>query len=144
MKVLSMIALAFGLLVLPALAQENAPVKLNQVPIKHTSATDGKMMFRSYCASCHGQDAMGNGPAAPALKSNPPDLTRLAARNKGEFPALHVANVIQGDENAPASHGSKDMPVWGGLLRSVSNHSDAESQLRVHNIVEYLKTLQQK
>lgn len=145
-----------GLLGLPAaLAQEkaanpatpavkDAPVTIHSVPIQSTPATDGKLMFRSYCASCHGQDAKGEGPAAAALKTPPPDLTRLTARNKGTFPSLHVANVIEGDQNTPAAHGSKDMPVWGGLFRSIGNRSSAESQLRVHNLVDYLKTLQVK
>ena len=34
-----------------------------------------------YCASCHGLDARGNGPAAFVLKTTPPDLTALAKRH---------------------------------------------------------------
>lgn len=149
MRTLSLVILVFGLLSLPALAQDKAatkeaPVKINSVPIKATSATDGKQMFNNYCASCHGLDAKGNGPAAPALKSTPPDLTRLAARNKGEYPALRVTHIVEGDENMPAAHGSPDMPIWGKLFRSIGNHSTAESQLRVHNLVDYIKGLQVK
>jgi mono/diheme cytochrome c family protein len=40
-------------------------------------------MFRSYCAVCHGLDAKGSGPAAPALKMEPADLTTLAKENQG-------------------------------------------------------------
>jgi mono/diheme cytochrome c family protein len=35
-------------------------------------------MFKEYCASCHGADAKGHGPAVRALKVAPPDLTMLS------------------------------------------------------------------
>lgn len=80
------------------------------MPVRQTSAA-GKTMFNEYCASCHGMDAKGDGPAAPALKRAPPDLTILARQNGGKFPALHVSEVIRGGKATPA-HGSKEMPAW--------------------------------
>ena len=41
-----------------------------------TSArASGKALFQQYCASCHGDDGKGAGPAAVAFKVQPPDLT---------------------------------------------------------------------
>jgi hypothetical protein len=94
-------------------------VTVKHVPITSVSPTSGKEMFKSYCAVCHGADAKGGGPAASALKAPPADLTVLAQKNGGKFPAAHVAAAIRG-ESAMASHGSKDMPVWGPLFSSIS------------------------
>lgn len=53
-----------------------------------TSPASGKEMFMSYCASCHGKDAKGDGPAASALKQAPADLTALAKQNGGSIPRI--------------------------------------------------------
>jgi mono/diheme cytochrome c family protein len=64
-------------------AQESkTTVKREAAPL--TSPASGKEMFTSYCASCHGKDAKGNGPAANPLKQLPADLTTLAKRNGGK------------------------------------------------------------
>ncbi len=110
-------------------------------PTSPTSATSGQEMYRAYCSSCHGLDAKGNGPAAPAMKRMPTDLTTLTADNHGKFPELHVYATIQGDGNSPV-HGSKDMPVWGGLFQGMSHGNTAEVQLRISNLVAYIKGLQ--
>jgi mono/diheme cytochrome c family protein len=117
--------------------------KIQRVPARQTSAASGKAMFNEYCASCHGKDAKGDGPAAPALKRTPPDLTMLARRNGGKFPALHVSEVIRGGEAIPA-HGSKEMPVWGPVFSSLSQGRQAEVQLRLDNLTRYIESLQQK
>ena len=100
-------------------------------------------MFNAYCASCHGADAKGDGPAAPALKMPTTNLTTLAAKNGGTFPASHVAAVIQGDGMTPA-HGSKDMPIWGPIFMAIGGHSQAEVQLRIRNLTAYVESLQVK
>ncbi|MBZ5680816.1 MAG: cytochrome c [Acidobacteriia bacterium] len=130
-----------------AAAQEKAPAKtppiVKHVPITHTSPTSGKEMFENYCAVCHGKDAKGAGPAAPAMKIAPTDLTVLAKKEGGKYPAAHVAAVIRGQADL-ASHGSKDMPVWGPLFSSISQGHDAQVQQRVANLVGYIETLQAK
>jgi len=89
--------------------------EIKHVPATYTDPTAGKEMFNSYCASCHGVDGKGDGPAAPALKAVPTNLTTLALKNGGTFPAAHVATEIQGGAVTPA-HGSKEMPVWGPIF----------------------------
>lgn len=117
---------------------------IKKEPAKHTSPTSGVEMYNSYCAACHGVSGKGDGPAAPALKTAPTDLTSLSAKNNGKFPELAVYNAIKGDVNAPVTaHGSVDMPVWGRVFRSVSQ-SDDEVSLRLANMVAYIKGLQGK
>ena len=62
--------------------------------------------------SCHGVDGQGDGPAGPALKMPPTNLSTLRVKNGGVFPEAHVAAAIQGTAMT-AAHGSKEMPVWG-------------------------------
>lgn len=60
------------------------------------SSVKGPDLFRAYCASCHGLDAKGTGPAARALKAEVPDLTVLTRTNHGQFPTLRVRQMIMG------------------------------------------------
>jgi mono/diheme cytochrome c family protein len=113
---------------------------IKKVPPIPTSATSGKEMFTEYCAACHGQDAKGGGPAAPALKQMPADLTQLAAHNRGKFPDSRVALYIEGDDTV-ASHGSRDMPIWGNIFKSMNSSKDVAA-LRVSNLTDYIKSLQ--
>lgn len=125
---------AFGVLS----AQEKPTIKT--VPLERTSAVSGKEMFTSYCAVCHGPNGQGDGPAAAALKKPTPDLTRLASANGGKFPELSVIHTLSARE--VISHGSQEMPVWGVLLKSVSNRDSDIARMRVLNLTAYIKTLQ--
>jgi mono/diheme cytochrome c family protein len=116
--------------------------KINKVPIEYTAPGSGAEMFKSYCAACHGTDGRGNGPAAGALKKAPADLTLLSKKNGGKFPTLIVQNFIKGD-SAAAAHGSRDMPMWGDVFKSVSAGS-AVVEIRVRNLRDYIETLQEK
>src|ERR1035437_5478995 len=71
--------------------------QIKKSPAPYTSPSSGKDMYIAYCASCHGQGGMGNGPAAAALKTHPTDLTLLAVKNDGKFPDAHIAEIIRGD-----------------------------------------------
>jgi mono/diheme cytochrome c family protein len=122
-------------------AQSSPTVK--HVPITRTSSTSGKEMFKTYCAVCHGVDGKGNGPAASAMKTVPTDLTALAQKSAGKYPAAHVAAVIRGQAATP-SHGSQDMPIWGPLFSSIDQGHEAQVQQRVTNLVDYIETIQAK
>ena len=129
-------------MVMMASAQEKGK-EIKHVPITPTSPASGQEMYKSYCAVCHGIDGKGNGPAADALKVPPTDLTALAAKNGGKYPAMKVSAVISGEEALPA-HGSKDMPIWGHLFRSMSGGHETEVQQRVANLNKYIESLQKK
>src|SRR5579863_112949 len=116
---------------------------IKHVPITNVPPTSGKEMFKSYCAVCHGADAKGGGPAASALKTPPPDLTTIAEKAGGKYPAAHVAAVIRNQADM-TSHGSKDMPVWGPLFSSLSQGNEGQVQQRIANLVDYIESLQVK
>ncbi len=118
--------------------------EVKKVPAPHVSAASGKEMYVAYCASCHGLNGTGDGPAAAAMKTPPANLTLLASKNGGSFPYAKVQQAIKGDANMPSAHGSQQMPVWGTTLRRISQNSQAETQLRIRNIADYIASLQQK
>jgi len=143
-KVLSVIlAAAFSSTALCGIAQQTTP-KIKEVPIQPTSAVSGQQMYATYCAVCHGADARGNGPAAPALKSPPKDLTVLSVMNNGVFPADHVKTVLKFGVETPA-HGTAEMPIWGNLMLSLHPGSDQSAVVvdqRILNLSNYLKQMQ--
>ena len=123
-----------------AVAQQQTPPKINRVPISPTSMASGEEMYHAYCAACHGKQGRGDGPAAPAFKTPPTDLTTLAAKNKGKFPDMDLTQVLQWGPTATKAHGSKEMPVWGELFTSLGDQ--AQSKQRIYNLTKYLESLQ--
>ena len=102
----------------------------------------GRDLFEFYCASCHGRDGKGGGPAASALKEPPADLTTLAERNGGEYPLARVETFVTvGGAAATRAHGSEDMPVWGPIFRGL-DVNEAANRVRIANIVDYVASLQ--
>ena len=107
----------------------------------------GKDEYMTYCASCHGTDAIGNGPMAEFMTVRVPDLTILAQANDGVFPFLDVMHSIDG-RSGVMSHGS-EMPVWGdrftadsttGMVGEYSAIFAARG--RVVSLVYYLESIQ--
>jgi mono/diheme cytochrome c family protein len=142
-----LIALLAGLIYSPSLlgtAQQATPT-IKNVPIKQTSPVSGPEMFSTYCAACHGAKATGNGPASPALKIPPADLTTLSQRNHGAFPAAHVSAILQFGVETTA-HGTSQMPIWGDLMGTLHGTSPDTSMVvhqRIVNLTRYLKQIQQ-
>jgi mono/diheme cytochrome c family protein len=122
---------------------QDQPKRIEHTAAAATSPASGHDMFMSYCASCHGKDAKGNGPAASALKVAPMDLTALARQNGGKYPGLKVTSVLSGQTDL-AAHGNKDMPVWGAVFWRMSGGHEAEVQQRVANLNRYIESLQLK
>ena len=134
----SVVAVVVSSFAICASAQDK---QVKHVPIQRTSAASGKEMFMTYCAVCHGKDAKGDGPAASALNKAPADLTRLAAKNGGKYPADRVSQTIHGNVEVPA-HGTREMPIWGNLFYQMSQGHQAEVQLRIANLNQYIQSLQ--
>lgn len=125
-------------------ADQSAKPQIKKVPTANVNSTSGKEMYTAYCAACHGATGAGNGPAASALKTPPANLTQLAKNNGGKFPFAKVQQSIKGDSNMPAAHGSPQMPIWGQTFIQLGHQSEAQAQLRIKNIADYIETLQAK
>jgi mono/diheme cytochrome c family protein len=77
---------------------------------------------------------------AATLKATVPDLTIIAASNDGTFPVARMKRIIMG-EGMIASHGSREMPVWGPIFHQVEEDVD-RGNVRVENLVTYLESIQ--
>jgi mono/diheme cytochrome c family protein len=113
-----------------------------QAPTHLIESLEGRDLFRAYCAACHGADARGSGPAAASLKSKPPDLTRIAQRRGMVFPLAEVEKIIAGEESASATHGMREMPIWGPILGQVQRDQSL-GKVRIRNLANYLESLQE-
>ena len=124
-------------------AAQEPPKKIERTTAPMISPASGREMFMNYCASCHGKDAKGNGPAASALKVPPANLTELAKGNNGKYPSFKVTSVLNGQTDL-AAHGSKEMPVWGRVFWKMSGGHEAEVEQRVANLNRYIESVQAK
>ena len=108
------------------------------------TGTTGDQLFKTYCASCHGKSAKGDGPLADSLRFRPADLTLIAKRNGGKFDPDKVYRIVDGREPVKG-HGGTDMPVWGDAFkRSVEGYSEKAVKERIQALVDYLKSIQAK
>lgn len=110
-------------------------------PYAASAADDGAAEYKARCASCHGESGAGDGPAAPALRSKPPDLRLLTKTNDGVFPEKVLETVIDGRKTVRA-HGNFEMPVWGRHLSQSAGDGAAAKQIVA--IVAYLRGIQIK
>jgi mono/diheme cytochrome c family protein len=104
----------------------------------------GSTIYKTYCAVCHGKDATGDGPLAGSLRIVPPDLTLLAKRNGGAYPADQVFRIIDGRKPVKG-HGGPDMPIWGDAFKQSANgYTEEKVKQRIDALVDFLKWLQVK
>ena len=113
-------------------------------PKPPTGAEAGEIVFRTICASCHGNDARGGGPVAASLKTKPANLRLIAKRRNGSFPQDEIEQHIDG-RKAPLVHGTREMPVWGEALAPAAPAEEREQRRkqRIEEVVAYLKTIQE-
>jgi mono/diheme cytochrome c family protein len=113
----------------------------------------GKKEYAAHCAICHGMDGKGHGAYKELLNTAPADLTTLAKKNNGVFATDQIAKAIDGRE-AIATHGPREMPIWGtelsirapgsGTDRANSADEDEYAQSRILAIIDYLIVIQGK
>jgi mono/diheme cytochrome c family protein len=101
----------------------------------------GKEIFLTRCASCHGEDGKGDGPAASALKIPPSDLTKISKNHGGTFPRTAVMHFIDGERPVPA-HGPRHMPIWGEVFRS--EKADSEARMRLFSLTVFIESIQEQ
>ena len=108
------------------------------------SVFNGKQSYKSFCANCHGVEARGDGYLAPNLSAKPTDLTALAKKNGGVYPADRVAASIDGRVEVK-EHGRREMPVWGDAFVWPEEESpERREQVRkkIGDLVEFLRSVQ--
>ena len=117
-------------LVTPASAQE------------YKQSTPGGEVYRTYCASCHGTSARGDGPLASSMVKKPANLAEIARRNGGQFPSEQVFKTIDGRQ-AVRGHGGPDMPVWGdAFMKSRAGGSADSVRQTIDALVAYIGSVQ--
>lgn len=103
--------------------------------------TAGSSLFKTYCATCHGVEARGDGPMADTLRVRPPDLTRFARRN-GSFDREKVRRIVDGRKPVKG-HGGPEMPIWGDAFKTADEgYSEKKVLERIESLVDYLSSLQ--
>jgi mono/diheme cytochrome c family protein len=118
--------------------------KLPSAPDGGVAAVSGAYAYRTSCASCHGPGGKGDGPLAENLRFTPPDLSLIAKRNGGAYPAETVQRIVDGRKPLPG-HGGPDMPIWGDAFKNPeTGFDDASVKEKIRAVVEYVRTLQAK
>ena len=135
-KSVGILSIAAAILGLAWSAQRAGPPKERLI-----DSIEGRALYKTYCATCHGPEAKGDGPRAATLKVAPPDLTRISARYRGTFPLMRIERIISGEEELPRGHGP--MPVWGPVFSQVDRDRDL-GRVRIDNLARYLRDIQSK
>ena len=110
-------------------------------------AAVGEALYHTHCATCHGIAATGNGPMAPILLLQPPNLRTLSARHDGVFTVVRVVTRIDGRDPLVA-HGSP-MPVYGDFFEGEDTALKAETgqpimtSRAIVDLVAYLEGVQE-
>lgn len=88
-------------------------------------AAKGKEVFQTNCATCHGPEGKGNGPAAAALNPKPRNLSD--AEYVSTLSHEHLVKVIT--EGGASVGKSPMMAAWGGIL----------SKNDILNVIAYIR-----
>jgi len=126
------------------------PIMLLLFPCLHAQGPEpstskppsGAELYQKNCAVCHGMDLKGTGPTPYPFRT-PPDLTTLARRHGGKFPAAYVSKVLRNGVVMPA-HGPAEMPTWGTDFREAEGLSSAQVTQRIADLTNYIKSRQVK
>jgi mono/diheme cytochrome c family protein len=144
-------ALGVALWSASAVAQDSGAlrdVKIVVVPVQTIRTMDGAALYDAYCASCHGKDLKGHGPAWHFTGTPPVDLTTASAgRDTDTARALHIAATIRAHRTAwPTRREQKalNMPDWVSLFHSLAteNGSEAAETTRIYNLANYIASVQ--
>jgi mono/diheme cytochrome c family protein len=88
---------------------------------------EGRKLYASYCATCHGEKGKGDGMAAKSLPAKPADHTNGAVMN--QLNDKYLLDVITKGGGAVGK--SSFMPSWGGAL----------NEKQVRDLVAFIRTI---
>jgi mono/diheme cytochrome c family protein len=139
-----LVGLALGALLAPGLVGAANAVCAADTPAHDAAAAaNGASAYQTYCATCHGKSARGDGPVAKRLEFAPSDLTALSRRNRGRYPFDRVFQIIDG-RRPVKGHGGAGMPVWGDAFLGSGGEDDQQRvKDRINALVHYLASLQE-
>ena len=80
---------------------------------------------------------------AKFIKARPPDLTRIAIRNRGVFSTDRIERLIYGGEALLRAHGTREMPIWGPIFSQIVWDRDF-GPVRIANLARYIEEMQKK
>lgn len=95
----------------------------------------GEREYRQSCASCHGEEGIGDGLISGKVTPAPPNLQLIAERAGGRFPLKRVYEIVDGREVLEA-HGSPDMPIWGERF-----NAETEDELQPQSSLTILRMI---
>jgi mono/diheme cytochrome c family protein len=110
------------------------------------SGYSGARLYSRFCASCHGDKGFGDGVVAASFNIMVPDLTRIAKRQGGVYPAEKVRQIIDG-RTPLRPHGTREMPVWGYEFYAQNEAKpDAlkKTDEMVKRLADYVESLQRE
>jgi mono/diheme cytochrome c family protein len=116
------------------------PARAQDAALDKALALSGQPIFKTYCGSCHGRTAMGDGPLAKDLKVAPANLTKLSEKNGGVFPFEMVMETIELGRSV-RGHGTEDMPAWGAAFKTTAESPEKARQM-MRELAHYLWSLQ--
>jgi hypothetical protein len=145
----------------PQQAPQAEQPQVRRIMFRHCASVNGKDLYNAYCVYCHGEDAKGHGPQAAVLRVQPADLTTIAARNGGKFAGSAVEDKILGWKLVPRSMKETSdmvnamntgknadnvpvMPLFGPIFASLYSQEIRDRQVRIANLVGYVKSVQVK
>jgi mono/diheme cytochrome c family protein len=102
-------------------------------------ACEPRAEYVRYCASCHGEEADGNGRVAGLLNPRPPALTSLHKKFGNPLGTDLVVFLV--GTTMPRAHGTSAMPVWGREFGKYSS-DPAVGDLVLWRIVHHLECIQ--
>ena len=104
-----------------------ASLLLSGVSVWAQNQAEGRKLYASYCATCHGEKGKGDGMAAKSLPAKPADHTNGAVMN--QLNDKFLLDVIAKGGSAVGK--SSFMPSWGGAL----------DQKQIRELVAFIRTL---
>jgi mono/diheme cytochrome c family protein len=90
-------------------------------PFGAEAATQGQETFQTYCATCHGPEGQGDGPAGQSLDPKPRDLAGLQAKVGDDYLYWRISNGKTGTA----------MVAWEGIL----------TEEQIWQVVSFIRTL---
>jgi mono/diheme cytochrome c family protein len=115
----------------------------SQTTPPHEDYDSGAYLYRTFCASCHGETGKGDGPVADLTDPRACDLTNLRRKAGGQFPRAYVVGVLDGTRPI-AGHGAPAMPNWRSVLRRGAGNDERVVRARLEALATHVETLQVK